>query len=57
MSKSINTQNNSAHMGTRICIENDQSESGYIPGQRATMRYQEKRLVHNNDHKLCHTRH
>ena len=38
---------NHAHVGIRTCIDTDQSESGYIPGQQATMRYQERELVHN----------
>ena len=41
MSKSMDTPNKSC---TRIrkCIDNDKRESGYIPGQQAIMRYQER---------------
>ena len=53
----MDTQIDHAHIGIRTCIENDQNGSGCVPGQRATMLYQEMGLVHNNDHKVCHTCH
>ena len=47
----MDTQIDHAHIGIRTCIENDQNGNGCVPGQRATMRYQEMGLVHNNEHK------
>ena len=38
---------NHALVKIETCIDIDQSESGYAPGQRATMRYQERGLAHN----------
>ena len=57
MSKLTNTLNDHAHVRIRTCIENDQSESGCVLGQRATMRYQERWLVHSNEYKICHSYH
>ena len=42
----MDTQIDHAHMEIRTCIENDQSESLCVPGQRATIRYQEVKLVY-----------
>ena len=47
----MNTRINHAHMRVRTCIDTDQNENGYVPGQRATMRYQEGGLVQNKEHK------
>ena len=53
----MNTQNKHAHVRIRTCIDNDQSESGCVPGQRATMHYQGRGLVHSNEYKICHSYH
>ena len=45
--KSMDTQINHAHIGIKTCVENDQNGSGCILGLRATMRYQEIKLMHN----------
>ena len=57
MSKLTNTLNDHAHVRIRTCIENYQSESGCVPRQQATMRYQERGLVHGNEYKICHSYH
>ena len=44
-------------MRIRTCIDNDQSESGCVPRQRATMRYQERGLVQSNEYKIYHSCH
>ena len=53
--KSMDTQIDYTHMGIKACIENDQKGNGCVPGPRATMHYQEIRLVRNNEHKICHS--
>ena len=51
MSKSMNILNDHAHIKIETWIDNDQRENGYIPGQRATMRYPQRGLVHHIEHK------
>ena len=36
----MDTQINHVHMEIKTCIENDQNESGCVPRQQTTMRYQ-----------------
>ena len=50
----MNTRIDHAHMGINTCIQSDQSENMCVPDQQATMRYQERRLVHNNNREICH---
>ena len=53
----MDTQIDHAHVGIKTCIDNDQSESGCVHGQRATMHYQGRGLVHSNEYKICHSYH
>ena len=46
-----------AHMRIRTCIEDDQSESGYIPDQQMATRYHKRGSVHSNEHIICHSYH
>ena len=39
----MNTQINHALMSIEICIENDQSGSGYVPDQQMALRYHKKK--------------
>ena len=53
----MNTRIDHAHMGINTCIQSDQSENMCVPDQQATMRYQERGLVHGNEYKICHSYH
>ena len=43
----MNILNDHAHMRIGTCIVKYQNESVCVRGPRATMRYQEMRLIHN----------
>ena len=55
--KEIDGNQNDHTLKVRACMENGQSESGCVPWQQTTMRYQEMRSVHKNEHKICYTHH
>ena len=50
----MNTQIEHAHMNIKTCIERDQNKYECVPEQRATIRYQERGLVQNKEHKVEH---
>ena len=43
----MNTRINHAHMSIKICIENNQSGSGYVLDQQTATHYHKMGLVHN----------